>query len=46
MILDVADVNEPPMFISSHYVTSVSEGATIGETLFTGILAVDNDEVR
>ena len=45
MIVDVTDVNEPPVFISSHYITSISEGATIGQVLFTGILAVDNDEV-
>ncbi len=46
MIIDVLDVNEPPVFVSSHYITSVSEGATVGEILFTGLLAVDNDEVK
>lgn len=45
VIVDVADVNEPPIFVSSHYFTSVSEGMTIGNQLFSGILAIDNDEV-
>ena len=45
VIVDVADVNEPPIFVSSHYITSVSEGMTIGNQLFAGILAIDNDEV-
>ncbi len=40
------DVNEPPIFLSSHYVTSVSEGMTIGNVLFNGIVAIDNDEVK
>ena len=46
VIVEVADVNEPPVFVSSHYITSVSEGMTTGDELFTGILAVDNDDVK
>jgi hypothetical protein len=45
VVVDVTDVNEPPVFVSSHYVTSVSEGMTMGSQLFSGVLAVDNDEV-
>lgn len=45
VIVEVLDVNEPPVFVSSHYVTSVSEGMTIGEQLFSGIRAIDKDEV-
>ena len=45
VIVDVTDVNEPPIFVSSHYITSVSEGMTIGNQLFAGILAIDIDEV-
>lgn len=45
VIVGVTDVNEPPIFVSSHYITSISEGMTIGDELFSGILAIDNDEV-
>lgn len=45
MIVDVMDANERPVFVSSHYVTSIPEGATVGDVLFTGIVAVDYDEV-
>ena len=45
VIVTVLDANEPPVFVSSHYVTSVPEGAAIGTQLFAGILALDTDEV-
>ena len=45
VVVNVMDVNEPPVFVSSHYSTSITEGTTIGSQLFAGILAIDNDEV-
>ena len=44
MIVNVLDVNEPPVFVSSHYITSIPEGTSAGSQLFSGILAVDSDE--
>ena len=41
----INDVNEPPEFLSSHYTTVVSEGAGVGELLFSGIVAFDLDQV-
>lgn len=45
VLVDVTDVNEPPIFVSSHYITSVSEGMAVGSEIFSGIVAIDNDEV-
>ena len=45
VIVHVNDVNEPPEFLSSHYTTVISEGAEVGELLFSGIIAFDLDEV-
>lgn len=45
VIVHINDVNEPPEFLSSHYTTVVSEGAGVGERLFSGIVAFDLDEV-
>jgi len=44
-VLTVTDVNEPPTFVSSHYVASVEENAAIGDQVLSGILAVDGDSV-
>ena len=45
VVVHVDDVNEPPSFLSSHYSTSISEGVGMGTVLFTGLAAVDPDEV-
>lgn len=45
VIMNVQDVNEPPVFVSSHYVTSIPEGIPVGSQVSVGILAVDSDEV-
>jgi hypothetical protein len=45
VVVNIDDVNEPPEFLSSHYTTVVSEGAEVGELLFSGIVAFDVDEV-
>ena len=44
-VISVLDVNEPPEFLSSHFSLEISEGAGVGDTLFSGLRAVDNDEV-
>ena len=44
-MLTVTDVNEPPIFVSSHYIASVEETAGAGEQVLSGILAVDGDSV-
>lgn len=45
VVVQINDVNEPPEFLNSHYTTVVSEGATEGDLLFSGIIAYDLDEV-
>lgn len=45
VVVHINDVNEPPEFLNSHYTTVVSEGAGMGELLFSGIVAFDRDEV-
>ena len=45
VVVHINDVNEPPEFLNSHYTTVVSEGAGMGELLFSGIVAFDLDEV-
>ena len=45
VVVHINDVNEPPEFLNSHYTTMVSEGAGMGELLFSGIVAFDLDEV-
>ena len=45
VVVHINDVNEPPEFLNSHYTTMVSEGAGMGELLFSGIIAFDLDEV-
>ena len=45
VILHVIDVNEPPEFLRSHYSASVSEEAELGDTVFSSVEAIDNDEV-
>ena len=46
MIVDVTDVNEPPVFLSTHFAAAVSEGVGVGTVLFSGLLAVDLDQVQ
>ena len=45
MIVHVEDVNEPPEFLRTHYSAEVSEGAEIGEVLYSEVMAVDRDDV-
>ena len=45
VVLTINDVNEPPEFLNSYYTAVISEGASVGTTLFSGLVAVDNDEV-
>ena len=44
-MVDIDDVNEAPVFLSSHYFTVVPEDAEIESVLFAGIVARDVDEV-
>ena len=46
VIVQVDDVNESPSFLSNHYTAVVSEGVDEGEPLFSGIVAIDLDEVN
>ena len=45
VVVEIENVNEPPRFLSSHYGATVSEGAGPGEVVFSGLEAVDPDEV-
>ena len=44
MVVNVQDVNEPPLFLNSHYIAWVSEHANVGEPVHAFISAVDYDE--
>ena len=45
IVVQISDINEPPEFLSSHFTAVVSEGVGVGEELFSGIVAVDRDQV-
>ena len=46
VVVHVEDVNEPPIFLRSHYSVTVSEGVGPGEVLYSGVEAFDGDEVK
>jgi len=46
IVVHIEDVNEPPLFLNTHYIAWVSEHTNIGEPVHAFLSAVDDDEVN